>query len=397
MSDRPASPLPAPGPLDRPAAIAVIQQADALVGQGDYPQALVLYSRLVGHPDPELHVAAALGIAECRYRLDEDEAAVAAWEQATRAPETALAWLAWRRLAEARVRGGDLRGALAAYQQAERRAPATERPRIQSRLGWLNKETGNQGAADRYFGRARASGTVTPIVTWTILAITVGIGVASLLDRELAALAFDLFALDKEAVAGGEVYRLLSVVLVHDNRLPIHLLSNMYALFLVGPLVEGLYGRVRFLAAYALAAAAGSTASFVINPDVPSVGASGAIFGLFGLLFVALRVHKPALSRQAMSLAGQVGFLIVVNLVIGFTLSAFIDNAAHVGGLLAGGWFGLVVPPVAMTLGRMWQRPSVPSQPRAVGGSLVLLQAAGLVLLVAVIAVGVAIGTAAFA
>src|SRR3712207_7053218 len=52
--------------------------------------------------------------------------------------------------------------------------------------------------------------------------------------------------------ARGELYRLLSVVLVHDNRLPIHLLSNMYALFLVGPIVEGLYGRLRFLAAYLL-------------------------------------------------------------------------------------------------------------------------------------------------
>lgn len=393
------SPMPPAGPLDRPAAISVIQEADALVGQGDYPHALVMYSRLVGHPDPELHVAAVLGIAECRYRLDEDDAALQAWEFATQAPETPLAWLAWRRLAEARVRTGNIRGAIEAYSQAERRAPPGERAQIQSRLGWLNKESGNQGAANRYFGRARAGGAVTPVVTWAILAVTIGIGVAAFLDRDLAALAFALFGLDKDAVAHGEIYRLVSVVLVHDNRLPIHLLSNMYALFLVGPLVESLYGRVRFLAAYVLAAAAGSTASFVINPGVDSVGASGAIFGLFGLLFVALRVHKPVLTRQARSLTGQIGFLIVINLIIGFSLSRFIDNAAHVGGLLAGGWFGLVIPPLAATLRSAWQRPStgVPSAPgSSEAGPLILLRAGGLVLLVAVIALGVAVGTAAF-
>jgi membrane associated rhomboid family serine protease len=397
MSDRSMSPYPPAGPLDRPAAVALIQQADALVGQGEYAQALVLYSRLVGHPDPELHVASVLGIAECRYRLDEDEAAMQAWELATQAPETPLAWLAWRRLAEARVRVGNLSGAIEAYREAERRAPGSERPQIQSRLGWLNKEAGNQGAANRYFGRARAGGVETPMVTWAILAVTIGIGGASLLDREIAALAFSLFGLDKEAVAQGEIYRLLSVVLVHDNRLPIHLLSNMYALFLVGPLVEGLYGRLRFLAAYLLAAAAGSTASFLINPGVDSVGASGAIFGLFGLLFVALRIHRPVLTRQARSLAGQVGFLIVLNLIIGFSFGGFIDNAAHVGGLLAGGWFGLVVPPVGATLGRMWQRPSTTSAATAGDAPLVLLRAAGLVLLVAVIAIGVVVGSAAFA
>ena len=395
MSDRSTSPLPAAGPLDRPTAVAVIQEADALVGRGEYAHALVLYSRLVGHPDPELHVAAVLGIAECRYRLDEDDAALQAWELAAQAPETPLAWLAWRRLAEARVRRGDLRGAIEAYTHAERRAPATERPQIQSRLGWLNKESGNQRAANRYFGRARADGAVAPMVTWAILAVTVGIGVASLLDRDLAALAFGLFGLDKEAVAAGEIHRLLTVVLVHDNRLPIHLISNMYALFLVGPLVEGLYGRVRFLAAYLLAAAAGSTASFLINPGVDSVGASGAIFGLFGLLFVTLRVHRPVLTRQARSLTGQIGFLIVLNLIIGFSFSGVIDNAAHVGGLLAGGWFGFVVPPVGATLARMWQRRATPAVSEA--GPTVLLRAAGLVLLVAVIAIGVAVGSAAFA
>ena len=72
----------------------------------------------------------------------------------------------------------------------------------------------------------------------------------------------------------------------------------MYALWLVGPIVERWYGSLRFLAFYLACAAAGSTASFVFGGDVPSVGASGAIFGLFGILLAAGRLHHPV-DRQS--------------------------------------------------------------------------------------------------
>ena len=67
----------------------------------------------------------------------------------------------------------------------------------------------------------------------------------------------------------------------------------MYALYLPGTIVERWYGSLRFLAFYLACAAAGSTASFVFGGDVPSVGASGAIFGLFGILLAAGRLHHP--------------------------------------------------------------------------------------------------------
>src|SRR3954469_6875582 len=113
--------------------------------QGDYATAAGLYQRGVGNADAQLHVAALLGLADARYRLDDETGALQAWITATMAPETPLAWRAWVALAGARVREKDLVGAARAYREAEARAPLQERAAIQSRLGWLNKEMGNTG------------------------------------------------------------------------------------------------------------------------------------------------------------------------------------------------------------------------------------------------------------
>ena len=149
------------------------------------------------------------------------------------------------------------------------------------------------------------------------------------------------------------------MTLVHGGLL--HLLMNMYALWIVGPLAEALYGRATYVVIYLLAALGGSIASYLFLEN-PAVGASGAIFGLFGLIFTATYFHKPALARQARALTSQIGILIVLNLVLGFGIGSFgglgaIDNAAHVGGLLVGGWLGFVIAPRgAATLASFWQR-----------------------------------------
>jgi hypothetical protein len=140
-----------------------------------------------------------------------------------------------------------------------------------------------------------------------------------------------------------------------------------------------------------------------------TVGASGAVFGLFGALLVADRVHKPALTRNARNLTMQIGILIVINLVIGFSIPN-IDNAAHIGGLLAGAWLGFVLVPQGARLASYWSRPPV-TAPGGVGGPIVgastrsvpepsrgerLLRLAGVLALVAVIALIVAIGPIAW-
>ena len=95
MSDptfgRPGADPDRPGPLDRPTALAVLAQAEALANAGDYATALGAYYRCVGNPDAEIHVAGLLGLAERFYRLDDGDQALATWRQAVAAPETSLA------------------------------------------------------------------------------------------------------------------------------------------------------------------------------------------------------------------------------------------------------------------------------------------------------------------
>ncbi len=211
---------------------------------------------------------------------------------------------------------------------------------------------GDTGAAERAFSRTRADGLPQPMVTYAIIAVTAAISVLVLFGAsELESWLW----LDKGAVYfGNEYWRLLTVALVHGSI--IHLGFNMYALWIIGPIVEALYGPWRFMAIYLVCIAAGSAASFATSAN-PAVGASGGVFGLFGALLVADRVHKPALTRNARNLTTQIGMLIVINLVIGFTVPN-IDNAAHVGGLLAGAALGFLLVPQGARLGSFWTRPS---------------------------------------
>src|SRR5919106_4288315 len=110
----------------------LLQQAREAAERGEYELAAQLYSRLIGNQDPNLHVAALLGLGDARYRLDDEEGALQSWIVATQAPETPLTWQAWVALAGARVRQGDLAAATRAYREAARRAPPVEQPQIAS-------------------------------------------------------------------------------------------------------------------------------------------------------------------------------------------------------------------------------------------------------------------------
>ncbi|HVM30876.1 MAG TPA: rhomboid family intramembrane serine protease [Candidatus Limnocylindrales bacterium] len=385
MSDYPGS---LAGPLTGAQAREVLERASEAAQGGDYELASGLFARLTGNPDPTVHVAALLGLADSRYRLDDEEGALQAWLAATQAPENPLTWRAWVALAGARVRQGDLTGAARSYREAERRAPADERPAIASRLGWLNKEMGDTASSQRYFGRARAASTFTPTATYAILAVTVAVTAAQLFVPQTSELVNQYLPLNKQAVLAGEWWRLLTVTLVHGGLL--HLAFNMYALYIVGPLVEAMYGRPFFIGFYLLAALAGSTASYLVLP-VTSVGASGAVFGLFGLLAVGARVHKPALGTRARGLSTQIGFLILLNIVIGFTFPN-IDNAAHLGGLAAGAWLGLiVVPRGAARLADFWRREPTQGVEAPAQGLAPVLQLAGVLALAAVILLALSI------
>ncbi|HEX5465224.1 MAG TPA: hypothetical protein VFW92_00975, partial [Candidatus Limnocylindrales bacterium] len=102
------------GPLDPATARAVLEAGQQAAAAGDFERARALFLRVVGASDPELHVAALLGLADAHYRLDDEGAAIAAWDMATQAPETPLAWQAWKQMAAAHVRVHELPQAIAA-------------------------------------------------------------------------------------------------------------------------------------------------------------------------------------------------------------------------------------------------------------------------------------------
>ena len=133
----------------------------------------------------------------------------------------------------------------------------------------------------------------------------------------------------KEAIVAGEVWRLLTCAFLHASI--IHLIFNMYALYILGNQLESYIGKAKFLIVYIISAISGSLMSCIFTNSL-SIGASGAIFGLLGSL-VYFGYHFRLYLGNI--LKSQIVPLIIINLLIGFAFSS-IDNAAHIGGLIGG-------------------------------------------------------------
>jgi membrane associated rhomboid family serine protease len=194
---------------------------------------------------------------------------------------------------------------------------------------------GNQGArqARTVFG---GRPTRSAIVTWTILGINVLLYLAELahtsLANDWALLGFASFSPGgpPQGIAAGQWYRLLtSAFLPGTGSLGfMDILFNMWALVFVGPGLEQLLGRVRFLGVYLLCAIGGGVMFYwIVPPNQPALGASGAIFGLFAAWFVVSR-------RLRLDTRGIV-VLIAVNLAFGF-IDRSIAWQDHLGGLIVG-------------------------------------------------------------
>jgi membrane associated rhomboid family serine protease len=137
------------------------------------------------------------------------------------------------------------------------------------------------------------------------------------------------------SVANGDDYRLLSAAFIHYGIL--HIAVNMYALFLLGGAFERYAGPVRFAAVYFTSALTGSFGALLVTPHAATAGASGAIFGIMGALFVLERQRGMAL------LQSPIGGLILINLLITFGIPG-ISIGGHIGGLIGGvicGWLVL--------------------------------------------------------
>jgi membrane associated rhomboid family serine protease len=133
---------------------------------------------------------------------------------------------------------------------------------------------------------------------------------------------------------GGDWWRIVTSGFVHVSI--VHIGLNMFLLFIMGRLLEPAIGTVRFTFLYFASLLAGSFFALWFSPDALSAGASGAIFGVLGAVFVIAR------GRNMDTIAGEIGFLIVFNLVFTFAASN-ISVGAHVGGLVAGVLCGLLI------------------------------------------------------
>jgi membrane associated rhomboid family serine protease len=175
------------------------------------------------------------------------------------------------------------------------------------------------------------------VVTKTLIGITVGCFLLQYLygyDRSVEDFALLGLAAGSDGqvigIAAGEYYRLLTAAFMHGGLL--HLAFNMYVLFVLGPPLEAVLGRARMLTLYLLSALGGSVASYAFSESfVPSVGASGAIFGLMGATLVV--------GRRLRADVTNVVVLIGINVAIGFVVPS-IDWRAHFGGLVAGALVG---------------------------------------------------------
>lgn len=169
--------------------------------------------------------------------------------------------------------------------------------------------------------------------TFGLLGFTLAVFVLQVLSSQ--ALGFDLViglgAKERGAILAGQWWRLVTPLFVHAGLA--HVFVNMYSLYVLGPVVERFFGSARTLAVYLASGVVGVAFSLALTPQ-PSVGASGAIFGLLGALTGFLALHRRLFGRGAAVQLRQLVFIALLNLALG--LAPGIDNWGHVGGLLAG-------------------------------------------------------------
>lgn len=186
-----------------------------------------------------------------------------------------------------------------------------------------------EGAKSVRQPRTIAGGTITGSqgrVSLILIGVNVAAYVAQLATDGRVGGVFERGALRGLEVSGGEYWRLLTSAFLHGSML--HLLFNMYALYLFGPFVERALGTTRFIAAYLTAAIVGSVFVYVLeSPLTVTIGASGAVFGLFGMALLFLLKAKQDV-RTLLVLLGINAFISVAG--------ANISWQGHLGGFVAG-------------------------------------------------------------
>ena len=167
-----------------------------------------------------------------------------------------------------------------------------------------------------------------PIITYALIIINVlifVIGIGLNIHNGL----LNAFANNSTLIKQGQYYRLFTSMFLHVDIL--HIAFNMYALYILGKEAESFFGKLKFLTIYILSGLSGSLLSMLLT-KTPSVGASGAIFGIMGALLYFGYNYRVYLGN---TLVRQILPVILINLLFGFSVSS-IDNFGHIGGLVGG-------------------------------------------------------------
>jgi len=215
-----------------------------------------------------------------------------------------------------------------------------------------------QRKAERRWGRRSATIAAPldrrPVVTYGIIAITVVVYLSQLIPGSPVQQWLAMFGPFVNPASGTfQPWRLITVLLVHSSWL--HIGLNMLALWMIGRVLEPLVGHVRFLVMYLLSGIGGSVAVALLAPYIPVVGASGAIFGLFGALLVIGRHIGANVAGIAIVIAINFAFPFVVGLLSGSLAAVQISWQAHLGGLIAGSAVGLIYARTRSVRRRGWQ------------------------------------------
>lgn len=186
---------------------------------------------------------------------------------------------------------------------------------------------------------------ITQLPVWLIIAVLNIMVFVIMVFAGLGLISFegyDLYAWGANhrlAVINGQWWRLLTNIFLHGGLM--HLIFNLYGLFFVSIFLEPVLGRMKFIIAYIVCGLIASLASIWWYPAMVSVGASGAIFGLYGVLTALLTTNKVDTKLKNELLINNAIF-IGINLVLGLA-GGGIDNAAHIGGLLSGFMIGYIM------------------------------------------------------
>jgi membrane associated rhomboid family serine protease len=184
----------------------------------------------------------------------------------------------------------------------------------------------------RVVRRAYAGGD--PLVTYTLIGINVLAFLGTLATGSSVGGSFSGgnsvlrdAALNGPAIANGEVWRIVTSGFMHYGFL--HLLFNMYALYIIGSMLEPAIGRLRFALIYLVGLLGGAVGALILDPNAYTAGASGAVFGLMAATILVMR------NRGISAMESGLGIWLFLNLAITFTVSG-ISIGGHIGGLIGG-------------------------------------------------------------